>query len=88
MDHAVVSPNRGTGTGSFSIAPANTYGGYYGAGTYSSPPAEAGASSASFTVWRPSGVRFLLTSGNFLHSYGKLHFLWETGKIVISTEPF
>ena len=26
----------GTGTGSFSIAPANTYGGYYGAGTYSS----------------------------------------------------
>lgn len=26
---------RGTGTGSFSIAPANTYGGYYGAGSYS-----------------------------------------------------
>ncbi|CAL1171977.1 unnamed protein product [Cladocopium goreaui] len=45
------APAYGTGTGSFSIAPANTYGGYYGAGTYSSPPAEAqGASSASFTV--------------------------------------
>eukprot|EP00438_Fugacium_kawagutii_P031958 Skav201899 [mRNA] locus=scaffold550:999917:1001659:- [translate_table: standard] len=29
------APAYGTGTGSFSIAPANTYGGYYSAGTYS-----------------------------------------------------
>ena len=46
------APAYGTGTGSFSIAPANTYGGYYGAGSYSVPVADGGLGvrSASFTV--------------------------------------